>query len=311
MTKVEPFQPANKSSISPGFFPEQKNIVVTREVTITPEIASAIIDSSDLSIQRRPTQPHIAFLASQMQAGKWVLNGDSIKFDTNGNLQDGLHRLLACKKANTSFTTIAVFNLSTRAILTIDNQKRARRFADILDVTFGRLKYSSATASFINFITEFKNGRYNMAIRGGMGIHGENAYNATDIFTKVDYFSDNHEEISFFVEENVKLYGIGNRLLREKEFIGLKWVCSKKDTKMADDFFAKLSRGIGLEENTSLLYVHQKLSLARKISAEKNDKLTDIEVVNLVLKGFMLHCEGVRCKKFSISKKLPELWDIN
>lgn len=311
MTKVTPFQPVAKSSISPGFFPEQKNIVVTKEITITPEIAKAIVESSDLSIQRRPTQPHISFLASQMQNGKWVLNGDSIRFDTNGNLQDGLHRLMACIKANTPFTTIVVFNLSPRAILTIDNQKRARRFSDVLDVTFGRIKYSTATASFINFVTEFKNGRYNMAIRGGMGIHGENAYNATDIFTKVDYFSDNYEQISLFVEENAKLYGVGMCSLKEKEFIGLKWVCSKKDSKMADDFFSKLSRGVGLEENTPIFYVFQKLTEARKKNVEKKDKLTDVEVINLVLKGFVLHCEGAKCRRFSVKKDLPELWDIN
>lgn len=311
MTKVDLFQTTTKLGISPGFFPEQKNIVVTREVTITPEIARAVIDSSDLSIQRRPTQPHISFLAAQMQSGKWIVNGDSIRFDTNGNLQDGLHRLMACIRANTSFTTIVVFNLSPRAILTIDNQKRARRFSDILDVTFGRLKYSTATASFINFITEFKNGRYNMAIRGGMGIHGENAYNATDIFTKVDYFSANHEQISLFVEENAKLHDVGNGLLKEKEFIGLKWVCSKRDNKMADDFFTKLSRSVGIEENTPLLYVSKKLTAARKKNPEKKDKLTDSEVIYLVIKGFILHCEGVNCRRFSIPKELPELWDIN
>lgn len=54
--------------------------------------------------------------ARDMKANKWDVNGESIKFDQDGNLIDGQHRLAACIEANMPFTTVVVYNANARNV---------------------------------------------------------------------------------------------------------------------------------------------------------------------------------------------------
>jgi hypothetical protein len=60
---------------------------------ITPEIAKIYYSRStgNRVINRQAVKTYIA----QMKTGRWVLNGETICFDSNGVLRDGHHRLLA------------------------------------------------------------------------------------------------------------------------------------------------------------------------------------------------------------------------
>ncbi len=61
--------------------------------TITPKKAQAWL------LHRAPNRPicefHLRRLASSMKAGVWKLNGEAIKFNDKGDLEDGQHRLEA------------------------------------------------------------------------------------------------------------------------------------------------------------------------------------------------------------------------
>ncbi len=65
-----------------------------------------------------------------MQDGLWHLTGDAIRFDEQGHLVDGHHRLTACVKAGVSFRTLVARGVTAAAMDVIDTG-RSRTSADM------------------------------------------------------------------------------------------------------------------------------------------------------------------------------------
>lgn len=87
---------------------------------------------------RKLREQHVDMLAGAMLRGEWKMNGDAIRFDTEGTLLDGQHRLWAVIKASTekpdiTIDTVVIFNLPTETQETMDTGAR-RSLADILSL---------------------------------------------------------------------------------------------------------------------------------------------------------------------------------
>lgn len=83
-------------------------------------------------------------LADEMKAGRFRLNGEAIKFNCNGDLIDGQHRLNACVIAGVPFDSYVVVGLEHDAFDTIDQGKK-RTVSDIL-ARRGEANYKSLAA---------------------------------------------------------------------------------------------------------------------------------------------------------------------
>lgn len=68
-------------------------------------------------------------LAEAMSAGEWQMNGETIKFDVNGTLRDGQHRLEAVILSGKNIPMMVVRGLAEDVFTTID-QGRPRRIGD-------------------------------------------------------------------------------------------------------------------------------------------------------------------------------------
>ena len=79
-----------------------------KEETVTPAIAEDWLTKNWRNRMLRPA--HISRLARDMKAGRWVLNGEAIRFDTSGKLIDGQHRLLACMEAGAAFVSLVMYD---------------------------------------------------------------------------------------------------------------------------------------------------------------------------------------------------------
>lgn len=87
--------------------------------TVTPEIAKEWLDKNDP--RNRVVKPNLVrALADSMRAGRWKINGDTIKFNRHGVLIDGQHRLHACIAANVPFETFVAHDLDEDVIFLID-----------------------------------------------------------------------------------------------------------------------------------------------------------------------------------------------
>jgi len=88
--------------------------------TITPEVAEEYLKKNLTGRNRNLSQSTVASYAATMKRGEWKLNGESIKFDTDGVLTDGQHRLEAVKKSGCTIQALVVREVSPEAFATYD-----------------------------------------------------------------------------------------------------------------------------------------------------------------------------------------------
>lgn len=87
-------------------------------------------------------------IANAWDRGEYVQTGDTIKFDVDGNLIDGQHRLMAVVLSGISTEFIVVEGLNPDAILVIDSELDKRTLADQLYIQ--GFTNTTALASVLN-----------------------------------------------------------------------------------------------------------------------------------------------------------------
>jgi hypothetical protein len=133
---------------------------VTKE-TVTPKKAMEWLKRN---VANRPLSPvAVGRYAKTMEQGLWKLNGDCIRFNGNGDLIDGQHRLTACIQSGKQFESYIVRGLQHDAFDTID-QGRRRSIGDV----FARqgYKHYNTVAAAVRAIWRYENGW--MQTREGM-----------------------------------------------------------------------------------------------------------------------------------------------
>lgn len=103
--------------------------IKTDIVTVTPALAKTWLEANTINRSWRPS--HVAAFARDMRAGRWMINGGTITFDTTGTLLDGQHRLMAVIEANLPMQFIVVSGVAREAMPTIDSGI-ARTGGDVL-----------------------------------------------------------------------------------------------------------------------------------------------------------------------------------
>lgn len=103
--------------------------VTTSVEIVTPEMASAWLDTNHAN--RRLRRTFVTQLARAILRGEWLLNGETIKFDRDGSLLDGQHRLSAIVEADKSIPLTIVRGLDHAAQETVDIGAK-RSMADML-----------------------------------------------------------------------------------------------------------------------------------------------------------------------------------
>jgi hypothetical protein len=121
------------------------SLIVTVE-TITPETAAAYLKHNKVNRRIRPNRVNV--LAGAMKRGEWMLTHQGIAFDSEGNIIDGQHRLLACVKSGVAFTVCVTRNLPNAAFSVMDQGDR-RTHADALRAD-GRLVEVATYAAILH-----------------------------------------------------------------------------------------------------------------------------------------------------------------
>jgi hypothetical protein len=111
--------------------------------TVTPRKAMEWLKRN---VNNRPlSKVQVDHYARAMAESQWKLNGDSIRFNGNGDLIDGQHRLHACVQAGKSFDSYIVRGLEHDAFDTID-QGTKRSIGDVF-ARQGFVHYKSLAAA--------------------------------------------------------------------------------------------------------------------------------------------------------------------
>ncbi len=101
--------------------------------TITPDRAAAWLRKMDKN--RALSMRQVNKLAADMKAGQWSLNGQTIKFNRDGKLFDGQHRLQAVMKSGCAIQSYVVFGIDDpNAFQTVDYNQKSRDASQILGI---------------------------------------------------------------------------------------------------------------------------------------------------------------------------------
>lgn len=114
---------------------------------ITPKLAKAWLNEN-LGRQRNYNHKTVEEYAREMKGGYWMVNGEAIKFDEDGKLCDGQHRLGACIQSDTPFDSLVVRGIDRNAFETMDTGKK-RHGGDVL--TIMGVRNASSVAAAIRF----------------------------------------------------------------------------------------------------------------------------------------------------------------
>lgn len=102
---------------------------------VTPKFASEILAKFNTK-NRKVLPSHVAALANNMINGTWRFNGDTIRFDANGTLIDGQHRLMAIVKSGKTIPCLFVVGLDPDTIKCVDIAIKPRNLKNLLEMDF-------------------------------------------------------------------------------------------------------------------------------------------------------------------------------
>lgn len=105
--------------------------ITSSVVRVTPDLARAWLKNNT---RNRPLSAVVVKrYAETMARGEWTLNGEPVIFGDDGCLSSGQHRLEACIRANTPFTTLVVRGAPAETFTTLDTH-RVRTASDVLSI---------------------------------------------------------------------------------------------------------------------------------------------------------------------------------
>lgn len=232
--------------------------------TITPERAAEILSRNK---DNRPlSNPHVLFLARQIEQGKFQYNGDTIKIAPNGRLLDGQHRLSAVIKSGKPITSDVAHNVPEEAFTTIDNNRKVRSPGDVLGQK--GVRNCNSVAAVAKFVISTKRGGLSVAAGSGGGSNSRASGVVPDVEDIVN-FVEKTKGFEEFVADGLYLYRTGNSTLSPKDFIGMHWLISRTHPREARDFFEKVAQGANLPANSPILMLRNRL-LEAKLDRNKH-----------------------------------------
>jgi len=243
--------------------------IIAEVVTITPAEATNWLRCNE---HNRPVRKnHVIFLANEIRAGNWQVNGQPIVIADNEQVLDGQHRLLAIIEAGIPIKTLVVYGITEQAFSTIDTGA-VRSSADALYLHFDErpIGIVKAVASAVPWLKQLERG----AVRTGGGTKISN--------TEVIVYAQDHPSL-FERASRLQSYPKDNRPLSLGVGTALYEYFSRKDEEKADAFFERLYTGEGLERNDVEFVLR---SAFQKDAQRLTSKLQVSIKVRMVIKGW-------------------------
>ncbi len=225
--------------------------VTARVVTITPAMAESWLQSNVKN--RKQRKDGIAAYARDIAAGKWLLTGDSLKFDWFGNLIDGQHRLEAIVLAGKPIQTVVVWGVDPKAQDRVDTNI-LRQFRDQLRLQ--NVEYADIIAPMLRRIILWSS-PYNERVQ-----FNRSRVTAAELEQAFEEHKDAVQYCAAFVAPLQKGTGVSASLLA---FIF--WILSRENPTEAREFITKMSKGAEMKERDPIMILRGRIIKARSSRA--------------------------------------------
>jgi hypothetical protein len=182
-----------------------------------------------------------------MKKNQWQFVGDSIRFDWNGDLVDGQHRLVALQQYGEPLEFVVVEGLDPESAVVIDTGK-SRSAGDA--VSLMGVGYATTISAAVRTIILFKTGRYHDPAKA----HVEAGVSNTDIVVFVKRHPGLEDTASYIQSLHKQFKYIPASML-----CALYFILGTKNATKAELFFDKYATGIDLGEKSPIRVLRNRL----------------------------------------------------
>lgn len=170
-----------------------KNGITIEVKDVTPVMARDVLANHN-GINRKINESHWRALMRNMENKTWRFNGDTIRFNKDGDLIDGQHRLTALSKCDKTLPMIIIKGFDKEVIKTIDQEIKPRNLGDLLSMD--GVKNANNVASCINRYLGMK---YSFSFISGRGSGtGATAGKVQDKITLDEKYNEYYNHASFY-----------------------------------------------------------------------------------------------------------------
>jgi hypothetical protein len=225
-------------------------------VKLTPELAEQLWNRN--RVNRKFKERIAARYAKEMKEGRWVLNGETIIFNTNGDCVQGQHRIAAVMKSRVTVWVYMVFDVDPAAFMTMDSGAK-RSAADQLGV----MNYANPITLAGAAALYHKYASASMCYRNDL----PNTL-CLDVVSRCPGLSDS---VAFVIKH--RAWGKA----RPSVLAVAHYLANEIDPDLCDEFFSKLFSGSGVFEGDPELTLTRRLELMQK-KATRNSTLPPDEL---------------------------------
>lgn len=250
-----------------GSMPIKHAKLTIRVVMITPDMAEVVL--TDRGPNRHVAASVINKYARDMAAGRWRLNGQTIKIASDGRLLDGQHRLEAAKKAKRPFPAIIVEGLSSDIFSSLDIGRR-RAMSDVL-----------RERGEINTIILASSLRWLWMIQNGVVLAANSSPTNSELLDLLKRHADIRASLRH-VAAIRDIMGSGIAAALHRTF-------ADADSARANEFFDRLIDGVQLAENSPILRLRERLLKARAVNRVR---LPEAERLAISIKAWNAYRQG-------------------
>ncbi len=210
-----------------------------REVLVTPEMAAGWLETIDSN--RRISRKIVSDYATCMSDGRWMQTAETIKFNGDGTLIDGQHRLRAVVKSDTSQLFVIAEGLDKAVFAFCDTGKK-RSLGDLLTIS-GVEKFQPILAGVTTYWYKY--------CRDGLGNMDFNRWlHKVNIAKRLEFY-ESHPEILLMV---LFVRGLGGDRIASPP-VTCFWygIFREVHEEKAKEFISKLIIGNSLAEDDPIL----------------------------------------------------------
>lgn len=251
-------------------------------LAVTPELAEAILANNPDN--RHLREAKIEQLTSDMKAGRFAFNGETIIIAKTGELNDGQHRLTALVKAKKAQDMVLVYGPERTTRTTVD-VGAARTAGDHLSVS--GWTHGATMAAVAKLVIGYENNK-------GEVIGRLNTISTAQIIDRLERDQLLHE-CAIYAGNHAKF-----KSYAPKSVIGFcLYAFSKKNPACAKTFLDNVKDGIGLTAESPIRTLREKLMTSPRLS--------QVQRIECFFRAWNAWREERPLTRISIMGRLPEL----
>jgi len=262
-----------------------KNGIVAEVVTLTPALAAVLLERN--KDNRNILAGTVKRLVTDILAGAWMLNGESIIVASNGQLNDGQHRCKAVLEAGKAIETMIVFGPKRESRFTTDTGG-VRSVGNFLAMN-GHTDVN-ALASLASHVWQYRK-------FGFLSTGGASRPTKSESLRTIEHYRDLPDSLSFVGVKNA-------RALSSPSMLAFcHWAIRQYgNPDAADVFMRRLIEGANLRKGDAVLYCRNRLIEMRGKIRSPNDR------AELIFRAYNFERRGEKCYRITIAGgKLPNL----